>query len=390
MNIDQSGFLPLIRCASEVFDAPVIFTDKEYRLISLYPSKKIGDYVYDTLLEEGSLSDDTIAAFHEAYLRQPGTRYEPFFENQGLVKDCPRIFAEVYDDTKILGHIAIFLKDKEFKAWQLEAASFLTSALRVKINLSKYAPSVHVNSLRDLLDPTTSTQAKSRSIAQLEKLNARLSMLLVAPLDQSKSQQAFASIAINYLLLNFPDSIAIEYKDDLVILLTDQYGSNNLKDTAEKISEYLFQYKILCGAVYPIKDLYTLHEHYIQARATAVYRYWYEITNNNSHTSLYYYNHIAPYPLFLYLSQNEAYKAFIHPLLKEIETYDNNNNTDFYLTLDTYCKNLFLKNETAENLHIHRNTLNYRLSRIEELFKLDLKDFQTLLHLLISLEISVY
>lgn len=388
--MDQPGFLPLIRCASEIFEAPVVFTDDKYELISMYPAKKIGDFVYDTLFEEGSLPEDTIAAYHEAYLRQPGTRYEPFFEDEGLVEECPRIFAEVYDEEKVIGHIAIFLKDRKFKPWHLEAASFLTSTLRIKINLTRQTPSVRSKFLQDLLDRYSSNQVKGRSIAQLSKLNQGDALLLVAPLDQSKSQQAFASVAINYCLNKYPESIPIVYNDDLVILLISEPSHYNLKNTAEKISEYLFQYKILCGAVYPIKDLYALCDYYVQARLTALFRYRDEVVNNNFDTSLYYYKDIAPYPLFLQLSQNEEYRGFIHPVLEQIKSYDEEKNMELYETLKSYCKNLFQKNESAEELHIHRNTLNYRLSRVEELFHLDLKDYQTLLHLLISIEMTAY
>lgn len=107
--MDKPGFLPLIQCASNIFDAPIIFTDENYHLICLYPKNKIGDSVYDTLLETRVLPLETIVKFQEAYLQSPGSHYNPFFVKEGLVKDSPRIFAEVYDDKKILGHIGVFI-----------------------------------------------------------------------------------------------------------------------------------------------------------------------------------------------------------------------------------------------------------------------------------------
>ncbi|SHI66042.1 PucR family transcriptional regulator [Parasporobacterium paucivorans] len=389
-NMDKPGFRPLIRCASKIFDAPVLFTDNQYRLISLFPAKKIGDFVYDTLLKTGCLPDETIKAFHEEYLKKPGTRYQPFFEKDGLVKNFPRIFAEVYNDATVIGHIAVFLEEKDFKPWHLEAASILTSTLRIKINLTSQVPLVHSYSLQSLLNRNTTKQEKARAIVQLSKINKEPALLLVAPLDQIKSQHAFASVAINYCLHNFPSSLPIIYNDDLVILLTNENEQTLLTAVAEKISEYLMQYKILCGAVNPVTDIYSLPDYYLQARLTAIFRYRDEVTNNNLHTPLYYYHEIAPSPLFLYLSQHEEYACFIHPALEKIKKYDSENNTEFYMTLECFCKNLFQKNESSEHLHIHRNTLNYRLNRIEVLFGLDLNDYKTLLSLLISLEMITY
>lgn len=385
-QMDKPGFRPIIRSASILFDAPVIFTDEKYQLVSLYPAVKINDYVYDTLLEEGELPDETIAAFHKAYLRKPGRRYEPFFEKSGLVKDCPRIFAEIYDDDKVYGHVAVLLKDREFENWQLEATSILTDILRIKIKLSKQLLSLRSDTLNDLLNRDTTKQASNRIIQHLFKGEQKPSLLLVAPLDQTKSQHAFASLAINYLMHKFTNAIPIIYHDDLVVLLTRESRMPELMDTAEKISDYLNQYQILCGGVYPVNDLHNLPDHYLQGRMTAIYRYWSESRNRELPSKMLYYHDTAPTPLFLYLSRKSETRCFLHPSLEEIQQYDVNNETDYYNTIISYCRHLFQKNETAEALHIHRNTLNYRLDRIKEIFGLDLQEYETVLHLMMSSE----
>lgn len=226
------GFRPLIRAASKLFDAPVVFTDKSYQLVSLYLAQKINDYVYDTLLDAGELLEETIAAFQKSYLSEPGRRYDPFFEKSGLVKDCPRIFAEVYDETKVYGHVAVFLKDKAFEPWMLEATAILTDVLRIKINLSRQLPSLRSDTLHDLLSRDTTLHASDRLINHLFKDTQKPSLLLVAPLGQTKSQHAVASLAINYLIHKFPHAIPVIYEDDLVILLTDNRSSVDLMATA--------------------------------------------------------------------------------------------------------------------------------------------------------------
>jgi len=389
-DMDQPGYRPLIRSASAIFNAPVVFTDDQYQLIAIYPEEKIGDFVYDTLLEQGYLSDETIADFHNAYLRDPGKRYEPFYEKSGLVEDCPRIFAEVYDDTNILGHAAIFLKDKPLESWQLEAASILTDILRIKINLSRQIPTSHADTLHYLLSRKTTSQAKTRAIAQIAPTKPEDALLLVAPLDQTKSQHAFAALAMNYCLHQFPNAIPTVFDDDLVVLFIAKEHAGTLKDQAMSFSNYLKQHHILSGAVHPVEDLYALANDYFLGRLTALYRYREEIRHNNLNTDLFYYHDITPYPLLLYLSQQEDIRCFNHPAIEKIQAYDQKNSTDYYQTLACYCRHFFQKNETAQSLHIHRNTLNYRIDRIQELFHLNLQDNRTLLHLIISLEMMTY
>ncbi len=389
-DMDQVGYRPLIRSATAIFDAPVLLTDERYQIIAIYPEEKIGDIVYDTLLEEGQLPDEIIASFHEAYLRDAGKRYEPFYENEGLVKNCPRIFAEVYDESKIFGHVAIFLKNKSLESWHLDAASILTDVLRIKMNLSQQNYVSHGNTLHPLLDSEASSQSKMRAITQISPAKEENFLLLVAPLDQAKSQHAFAALAINYCLHRFPDAIPTVYNDDLVVLFISKDCHRNLKEQAECFSNYLKEHYILSGAVYPVKDLYNLTNDYFLGRLTAIYRYRDEINNYNLNTNLYYYHNLAPYPIFLYLSQQEGMRYSLHPAIREIQDYDKKNNTEYYKTLAAYCKCLFSTNETARYLHIHRNTLNYRIGKIEELFRLNLQDKRTLLHLIFSLEIFIY
>lgn len=401
--MDKPGFSPIIKCASKIFNAPVIFTDEDYHMISLYPVKKIGDEVYDTLLETGSLSIETIAAFQEAYLQEPGNRYEPFFVNNGLVKNMPRIFAEVYDDKNILGHIGIFINLQEAEPWQLDAAAILTSTLRIKINLTKdFIPSLS-RDLNELINRNGSNQTKNSSASNISKTFRNPGILLVAPFDQNKAQQAFISVVLNHCLHKFPNTIPAIHKTDLVVLITDEKKQplHFMQKTAQEIAMFLSQYKITCGAVYPIDNLYLLPNYYLQGRLTALLK----LKNENSKTilkynlksadsekcekdlKLTYYSEVAPEPMYLYMSANPEYSAFVSPVLKSINDYDMENNTEYLPTLKCYCQSLFHKNETSYKLHIHRNTLMYRLNRIEELFALDLKDFKVLHQLLISFEL---
>ncbi|MGE4509349.1 MAG: PucR family transcriptional regulator [Eubacteriaceae bacterium] len=389
-QMDQPGFRPMIRAASKIFDAPIIFTDDKYQLVALYPAQKIGDYVYDTLLEAGVLPAETIAAYQKSYLSDPGRRYDPFFEKSGLVKDHPRIFAEIYDENKVYGHIAIFLKNKNCKPWQLEAAAILTDLLRIKINLSRQLPSLQADTLHDLLNRNTSRQASDRLIRHLFQKPQINSLLLVAPLDQTKSQHAVASLAINYLMHKFTNAIPVVYEDDLVILLTENQYHHDLMATAESISEYLNQYQILCGGVFPVNDLRDLPDFYLQGRLTALYRYWQETGNKETTATVTYYHQVAPAPLFLYLRQGEETRCFIHEALNQMKKYDQKNESDYFGTMIAYCQHLFQKKETSLALHIHRNTLNYRLEKITELFSLDLTDYQTMLNLMLSAELLKY
>ncbi|MCC8067408.1 MAG: helix-turn-helix domain-containing protein [Clostridiales bacterium] len=76
--------------------------------------------------------------------------------------------------------------------------------------------------------------------------------------------------------------------------------------------------------------------------------------------------------------------ALIHPALHILKEYDGKNHTVLYETLKEYldCERNYVR--TAEKLFIHRNTLLYRLKRIQELTNTDLDDADVRLHIQLS------
>ena len=69
-------------------------------------------------------------------------------------------------------------------------------------------------------------------------------------------------------------------------------------------------------------------------------------------------------------------KALLHPALQILLQYDSQNQTELYNSLRMFLEfNLDIL-KTAQYLHIHRNTLKYRIRRIVELTGLDLADQQ--------------
>ena len=74
----------------------------------------------------------------------------------------------------------------------------------------------------------------------------------------------------------------------------------------------------------------------------------------------------------------------LHPALEQLEQYDRENQSDLTLTLSTYLYFQQNQNETAQALHIHNNTLKYRLRRIREITGLTLEAPEELKYLRLS------
>ena len=75
---------------------------------------------------------------------------------------------------------------------------------------------------------------------------------------------------------------------------------------------------------------------------------------------------------------------YISPVITQIREYDEKHSSDLLGTLKVYIRNLCNTSDSAKELHIHRNSLLYRINKIEELTGSALKDYDTFMHLMIS------
>lgn len=92
--------------------------------------------------------------------------------------------------------------------------------------------------------------------------------------------------------------------------------------------------------------------------------------------------HMLNQPSMKHFSQ--LYCDIIQPLID----YDKKNGTNFLDTLRSFFQNTFNVSRTAEDLFIHRNTLNYRLHQIKELLRFDF-DFDNNINALFSLYLAI-
>ena len=83
--------------------------------------------------------------------------------------------------------------------------------------------------------------------------------------------------------------------------------------------------------------------------------------------------------------QRDQHTNMEHPVLLQIKRYDEKHSTSFFETLKTYMIEERSIQRTAAALNIHKNTLLYRIRRLQELFPIDLDDSDERLRILLSL-----
>ncbi|MEA5009027.1 PucR family transcriptional regulator [Clostridium tyrobutyricum] len=100
------------------------------------------------------------------------------------------------------------------------------------------------------------------------------------------------------------------------------------------------------------------------------------------------YNDIGVYRLLFEIDNMQEMKKFYYEVLGKLVEYDKKNTTKLVRTLNEYIKQNCNLIKTANVLFIHKNTLKYRIKRIEEILDCDLKDMENLLNFSIAFKIK--
>ena len=150
-----------------------------------------------------------------------------------------------------------------------------------------------------------------------------------------------------------------------------------MKEELGRIEAYLRPAGLGCGVSAPFKDLFGVKAAFQQAHMAALC----------GQGVLSFYEEVVPAPIFRLVVHCGDGNAFCHPGLEELWQYDQKHKTEYFKTLRAYSLFLHDKDRAAEELCVHRNTVVYRLNRIEEIFGLPYEEPRTALHLLNSFQL---
>ena len=105
---------------------------------------------------------------------------------------------------------------------------------------------------------------------------------------------------------------------------------------------------------------------------------------------LYVYRDVAPYHICDALFQQNNSLIFLHSAVRQLAQFDAKKGTCLVDTLFHYLRHNADIGATAEELHVHANTLRYRINRIKEICGLELKDGEENMLLLLSIYLKKY
>ena len=166
-----------------------------------------------------------------------------------------------------------------------------------------------------------------------------------------------------------PLSWQVFYQKRIVVLADFSSEPDQKQSMLDQFCEYLdmHQYSAGCSDCFP--NTYNLKSHYEQACAALDLGRALEDTRR-----LIPYDDYKLFDLFRHSDVSDLFGTYGTEVMRTICRYDKQNGTNYMETIYQYVRNRCSVLKTADSLFVHKNTIVYRISRIEELFGLTFED----------------
>ncbi|ODA42569.1 helix-turn-helix domain-containing protein [Desulfosporosinus sp. BG] len=382
----ESGLQHIVELGYAMFGNPVLLIDTSLKTIAFSNTEVKDDPVWNEYVTSGYASLSSVNYYTSNKLTLLVNQSEvPFFWTDPYSK-YPRIMSKVVIGGKQIALLSIIAHEKPFQNTDLELAILLSKAIAIELQKNKfihYSRGVmHENFIEELLTGKT----KDGKIIQerIKVLNIRFSKnLYTLALDISRFDNSKTSLAYlrNELENQIPKSKAVIYEDKIVLIISYDDHDQFYKSEINKLKMFLKTYHIYAGMSRCFHNLEEVQEHYFQSLDALRLGM---LLNEED-----YFHPYEEYAIYHFAESSgvENLRKNCHPSLWKLIEYDGENNTDYTRSLYTFIIHSKNITESAKASNIHRNTMFYRLEKIESIMNIDINNSNTFLHLHLSFKI---
>lgn len=380
----KGRIVDIAQAAYEIYNKPVVILDNAGKVVCLVPNEKIGYFLWDEWVTTGrtslEINLEALKCFYENV--KPG-KNAVYAVTRGRTGVRTGINVCFYENSICAGHCGIMVGDYVPDETDMEIAEILSSVLTHFYSNS--VGKLYSNSYRNAwLAKMLSEEATNADLGvmdyNLSTILKKEFAVLVCPIPEIYRANDMGYYICDNIARRSTDMIPIVFRDSLVILCCMLTRSDCVNPCqSEKIRvvlNYLSKYNIQAGISTGFSDIRELKAYYEQACMTLSAG-----LRLAPGETCYSFSDFAPYQM---LAMDLKPETTIHPLVLKLDHYDRKNGTEYLKTYRAYMLAGKDKKYVASELHIHINTLNYRLNLINDLFHIEQLSKREELHIIIS------
>ena len=381
--IERRGMQHIMDTAAEVFGNPVFVCDLGYKIVCYSHRDDPVDDFWSSMKEHRySLPEQIAQIVRTGDFERIYSMDEPRIGRYAFAAH-PFLAARVQDGGRVMGHVCVYAASAPLREEDGELLALLCKVVSYEMlyrGISSPCEIPYYTLMVDLLEGALTEPQELQM--RLECLNLTLpkSMRLLLMDFKSAAVQPAIYYIRESLLRQAPRALSIVYKEQLVLLAPEDILTSRLFEEGLSGYEANLDYRI--GVSDPFEALDDLRIYYGQAADAIRISDMLKLEGR-----LCQYSRLKVYQLLIHAGRETDLKFLCDPVVLKMRAYDAQYHTEYLRDLELYLgcgKNI---NQTAQKACVHKNSMYYRISRMEDLFGLSLDDEEACFSLRLSLKI---
>lgn len=384
------GLQHMVDVAYEIFGNPMFIADSSYKFIAYNRSVKIDDSTLEEERRLGYILNENVQEIRKSRVSEKMRSGSYPYYHPHPQGDKGMLIVLIQIQGIIVAHIALYEMNRSFNNYDrlllYRFAKLVSQELQKNRLFSENRGMMYSHMLADLLDNKVSSletiQYRFRTLGY--KLQENLYVITVNPQQSTTSELKLKTVSDQITRL-LPNSIHVIYHESIVFLLNFSQPLSSTDPDFLSLEQYVRQNNLNLGISRCFTDISKLQQHYHQAIIAA------ELGERlNRPQGIMRYEDYSIYHMIEVCAEHDNLWNFLDPAINKLIEYDRANQTSMVETLKQAL--IHFKNNTAaaENLHIHKNTLFYRLEKIRKIIDCDLNDGDVMGRLQLSFKLIEY
>jgi len=236
--------------------------------------------------------------------------------------------------------------------------------------------------LKDLLDGKV-IQASSGNHSY-DYINEDLSELLYCmTIETARSASTLSTLHIRSDIENlFPKAKTLLYNGEIIAVINKEDSAPILPEELNELQNICSEHGLYAGLSNSFSDISSLKEYYKQALRALELGVSHDPSPQLFIYDSYYLRHLSHI-----FSQKESLQTFCHPIIQKLLDFDTAHESDLTETLYNYL--VYERNlaAAAKAMFIHRNTLVYRMKKIDQMVSIDYNNPAERQYMILSYEL---